>query len=326
MSAFAALLDRFAGMRALVVGDLMLDEYIFGRATRISPEAPVMVVRQTGEKFVPGGAANVALNLAALGAEVQVTGVVGSDTAGVILQELIVERGGQVGALVRDARRITTRKTRILADHAHQVLRIDNEEDSSIGPDIETELLQQVERSLPGCDVVVLSDYLKGTMTQRVVQETINLCHCRHVTVVANPKPRSAALYNRASLVSFNRYEATDLLGLHYPLPVDEAADAASELTTRLDVESVLITMGEAGMVACCNGSAISVQAPRVEVYDTAGAGDTVVATVALGHAANGFDETVFRLAAQTGAKVVQKVGVACPSHEDLADLRTMTA
>lgn len=323
MSGFGPLLDRFKGMRALVVGDLMLDEYIFGRATRISPEAPVMVVRQVGAKAVPGGAANVALNLAALGSEVHVTGVVGTDIAGQTLERELIERGSQVGSLVRDGGRITTRKTRVLADHAHQVLRIDDEEDEPIRPEIESELLERIEAALPGCDVVVLSDYLKGTLTERVVHETINLCHCRRITIVANPKPRSASLFNRATLISLNRYEATDLLGLRYPLALEDAADAATELRLRLEVDGVLITLGEAGMVAAGQDGTINIRAPRVEVYDTAGAGDTVVATVALGHAAMGFEDEVFELAAQTGAKVVQRVGVACPTPEDLEDLRS---
>lgn len=323
MSAYGDLLDRFASMRALVVGDLMLDEYIFGRATRISPEAPVMVVRQTGSKTVPGGAANVALNLAALGATVEVAGVVGVDAAGQMLESELVERGGKLDSLVRDLGRTTTRKTRVLADHAHQVLRIDDEDDAPLSHEIESELLERVEAAMPGSDVVVLSDYLKGTMTERIVQETINLCHCRQVPVVANPKPRSAALYNRSTMVSLNRYEATDLLGLHRPLGAEEAPDAAQELRYRLDVESVLVTLGESGLVAVSGEACYQVKAPRVEVYDTAGAGDTVVATVALGQAAFGFVEDVFKLAAQTGAKVVQRVGVACPTAEDLADVRS---
>jgi D-beta-D-heptose 7-phosphate kinase/D-beta-D-heptose 1-phosphate adenosyltransferase len=322
MNGFGDLLDRFSSMKALVVGDLMLDEYIFGRATRISPEAPVMVVRQTGAKAVPGGAANVALNLAALGAQVRVAGVVGTDAAGHALEAELTDRGAAPSDLVRDPSRVTTRKTRVLADHAHQVLRIDDEDDSPLAPEIEGELLERVEAALPGCDVVLLSDYLKGTLTEQVVHETINLCHCRQVTVVANPKPRSAALYNRATLVSLNRYEATDLLGLMRPLAIEDAPDAAHELRYRLEAESVLITLGEAGMVAARDGSCLQVPAPRVEVYDTAGAGDTVVATVALGHAAVGFDRHVFELAAQTGAKVVQHVGVACPTREDLLSLR----
>lgn len=311
------LLTRFKDLRALVVGDLMLDEYIFGRATRISPEAPVMVIRQQSTNAVPGGAANVAKNIRALGADAKIVGVIGCDAAGERLETAMLQDGS--AALVRDPNRATTRKTRVLADHAHQVLRIDHEDDEPIQPETEDRLLAMIEECLPEADVVLVSDYLKGTATERVVRGLIGMAG--KTPVVVNPKPRSAALFAGATLVSLNRAEASEALGEWRGIADEDAIDAAERLRKMLGVSSVLITLGEGGM-AVAGESQFRVEAPKVEVYDTAGAGDTVIATVALGLAAGGLQREVFELAAQTAASVVRKVGVATPSADDLRRLR----
>jgi rfaE bifunctional protein kinase chain/domain len=315
---FAELLDRFGSLRALVIGDLMLDEYIFGKATRISPEAPVMVVRQQSTSHVPGGAANVARNIRALGAVCHTVGVIGIDAAGEALQQSLVE-SGEV-SLVRDPTRSTTRKTRVLADAAHQVLRIDHEEDGPISEATQEQLLVATSHAVASCDVVIMSDYLKGVLTPQVVTGILSAARKNNIPVVVNPKPRSLPQYAGATLVSLNRAEASEALGLWKTLASEEALEAAEQLREQAQVGAVLLTMGEGGMAAVGERQ-YRIQAPRVEVYDTAGAGDTVIATVALGLAVAGFQEEVFALAAQTAASVVRKVGVATPSEEDLAEI-----
>ncbi len=318
---FGPLLDKFQGMKALVVGDLMLDEYIFGKATRISPEAPVMVIRQQSTKRLPGGAGNVALNLAALGAQVSTVGLVGNDEAAGMLQHALEDGGLKSHTLVSDPSRSTTRKTRIVADHSHQVIRIDAEDDSLATEQIQDKLKQAISAHLESAEVIVLSDYLKGSLPEPVVRFCIETARQHGKTIVANPKPRTARLYKGASLLSLNRIEATEASG-EYRMIDDASAEAiASSLRDQYGVDSVLVTLGEAGMVAAGTGT-VRVAAPKVEVYDTAGAGDTVIATVALGTAAIGFDRAVFELAAQTAACVVRHVGVATPSAEDLNSLR----
>lgn len=319
---FAELLNRFTGIRALVVGDLMLDEYHFGRATRISPEAPVMVIRHERSEIVPGGAANVALNIRALGGEPTLIGVSGSDPAGDQLSESLVRQGLAVGAIARDAGRPTTRKTRIVADHSHQVLRMDSENDAPIPPPVEDEVVQALERFVGESDVVVLSDYLKGTLTPRVASRAIELARGKGVPVAVNPKPRSLDQYHRATLISLNRVETAEATRRHGGLPDSDALAAAEEVRQRLEAEAVLVTLGEAGMVAV-GAHPLRIPAPKVEVYDTAGAGDTVIATVSLGIAAAGYGKEVFELAAQTSACVVRHVGVATPSSSDLAQIRS---
>ena len=298
----------------------MLDEYIHGRATRISPEAPVMVIRQQSTSSVPGGAANVAQNIRALGAEARTVGVVGADAAGDAL-EAALRLSGELG-LVRDPIRATTRKTRVLADHAHQVLRIDHEGEEPVSAEIEQKLIDSALSHFDGCQVLVLSDYLKGALTERVAQTLISCANGSGVPVVANPKPRSLEQYRGATLVSLNRAEASEVVGRHAEILNEDALAVAKDICDRFGVGAVLVTLGEGGM-AVAGDSSFLVSAPRVEVYDTAGAGDTVIATVALGlGSGSGVTQPVFELAAQTSASVVRKVGVATPQPEDLAAIR----
>lgn len=220
---------------------------------------------------------------------------------------------------------MTTRKTRVLADHAHQVLRIDHESEDPVSPKMETKVLSCIEKMLGDLDVLILSDYLKGTITDSIARSSIQMARKKGVPVVANPKPRTLANYAAATVISLNRLEATEALEGVYNLRDDEALNAAEHLQEKLGVDCVLITLGDSG-IAVAGPECFTVPAPKVEVYDTAGAGDTVVATVALGIAAHRFDRSVFALAAQTAASVVKRVGVAAPSKEDLRALEILPA
>ena len=319
-TSFAELLNRFRGLRALVVGDVMLDEYIFGRATRISQEAPVMVVRQSSFRSVPGGAANVAGNLVALGARVQVVGVVGQDAAADTLAASFLSAGLQADGLVRDPSRPTTRKTRILANHAHQVLRIDHEDDTPVSGSVESEVFERARTAMAQADVLLVSDYQKGSVTGTVIEALVAEGRRLGVPVVANPKPKSLRFYRGASLVSLNRFEAADASEMK-EANLSNAAEIAESLRSQLGVDRVLITLGADGMAAA-GESACYVPAVRLDVYDEAGAGDTVIATVALGVGAGAFGRELLELAAQTAAAVVRRVGVAVPSREDLEGIR----
>ncbi len=310
-------------MRALVVGDLMLDEYIFGKVTRISQEAPVMVVKQTSTRSVPGGAANVASNMVALGAKTKIIGVLGTDAAGDTLASHLESWGIDQADLVRDSSRPTTRKTRVLANHSHQVLRIDHEDEVPITGEVEKNVLQRVLVEIPTVDVVLISDYQKGAVTGHIIQEIIRAAKEHHVPVVANPKPKSLPFYRGASLVSLNQFEAGAALNLGHAVSHETADQSANRLREELGVERILITLGASGMAAA-GETAFSVPAHKVDVYDEAGAGDTVIATVALGVGAKQFGRTLLELAAQTAASVVQKVGVATPSEQDLKRISSL--
>lgn len=319
---FSSLLDSFKGMPALVIGDLMLDEYHFGHATRISPEAPVMVIRHSRSTQLPGGAANVALNLKALGAKPTLIGVAGQDAAGDQLENCLKLSELHGYRLIREPNRQTTKKTRIVANHAHQVLRLDFEASGQIDPKTEDALLDAVKKEVKSSAVVLISDYLKGTCTNKLCDWTIRWAKEAGVPVVVNPKPSSLDFYRGASLVSLNQTEALEAALIQGITEKNSIRDA-KEFIEAQGFESVLVTKGEAGMVAY-GSETIDVPAPKVEVYDTAGAGDTVIATVALGMASVGFKKEIFELAAQTAACVVRHVGVATPSQEDLAAIRAM--
>jgi D-beta-D-heptose 7-phosphate kinase/D-beta-D-heptose 1-phosphate adenosyltransferase len=252
-----------------------------------------------------------------------VVGVVGNDEAGELLAESLAPLGLANTHLVVEQGRTTTRKTRVLADSAHQVLRIDCEDDSEVSKPTSTELCSHALRLLKEVDVLVLSDYLKGALTDDAVVELIQQAKMLGKPVVANPKPRSIESYKGANLVSLNRKEAAEALGLWQGLADGNAEIAASNLCDRLDA-SILVTLGESGMVAASGKRICRVGAPKVEVYDTAGAGDTTIATVALGMATFGFEKTIFELAAQTSASVVRRIGVAVPTEEDLAAIRSL--
>lgn len=315
------LLDAFKGVRATVLGDLMLDEYVFGKISRISPEAPVMVVRQERTSAVPGGAANVAKNLVALGGQVRVIGVVGADDAGIALDKALRALPGTQAMTFKDAGRVTTRKTRVVADHSHQVLRIDNETNEPVVRSIADQLVDATVAALKDSQVLVLSDYLKGVLTAQVATEVIKAANTAGVPVVVNPKPRTAKQYAGSTLVTLNRSEASELLGRD----VESGASgeqAARDARTTIGTQVAVVTLGEAGLVAATDSATFTATPPKVEVNDPAGAGDTVIATLALCAVRGGIDSRALQAAAEASARVVRHVGVAVPTEADLDEIR----
>lgn len=314
----AELLDSMAQSRILVVGDVMLDDYIFGRATRVSPEAPVLVLKQERIAAVPGGAANVARNIAAFGAKAHLIGVVGDDDAAARLREGL-DYEGLTHSLVTDAERVTTRKTRVIADGRQQMVRIDLEDDAPLKMKARTSLVEHVLAQIETCDALLLSDYTKGCLSTEVVSEIMGAAKSAWKPVIVNAKPSSVASYRSATLISLNRAEASAATGVD--VTAQNAAQAAAQLRDQHRADVLVITLGEAGMEVA-GPEAFRVAAPRVEVADPAGAGDTVIAGLALGFAAVGFSRGVFELAADAAAQVVQHVGVVAPSADDLNRLR----
>ena len=314
-------LAEFKKKSSLVVGDLMLDEYIFGSASRISQEAPVIVVKQNRVSSVPGGAANVAMNLMALGANTGVVGVIGDDPAADNLESSLKLSGVSPIEIFRDPSRPTTRKTRVVANHSHQVLRIDIEEETPIEAAMIEALVNKVKETAKGRDVLLLSDYQKGAIPGPVIERIIAIGKELGVPVVANAKPGSAHFYRGADVVSLNRFEASSAMGYLNPITDDIAVETAKKLREKLEIDSLVITLGASGMVVANDHESQSVPAIRVEVYDEAGAGDTVIATLALCATCGPIGVEALRLASHTAACVVRKVGVAVPSAEDLQQI-----
>lgn len=313
------LLDRISDLTVVVVGDLMLDEYIHGAATRISPEAPVMVLLRERDRAVPGGAANVALNASVLGAKVRVVGLVGEDPAGDKLRTALLEGSGIEPFLVPDSSRPTTRKTRIIAGSTHQVMRIDHEVTSAPSSEVENLLIGALREAAQGAQAILFSDYVKGVLTPNVIAAALEL----GLFTSVNAKPESAPRYQGVDLMSLNRVEIRGLMK-EDPKSLSEAEALASKALSQHGMKAVLATMGDQGLAAAWSGGGCQIPAPKVEVSDVAGAGDTVIACASLGCSAVGYHPTVFRLAVEASSRVVRHAGVVAPSQAELEEIRAL--
>lgn len=310
------LLPRFRGCPVLVVGDLMLDEFVWGSVARISPEAPVPVVEVQKRTFVAGGAANTAANVAALGGTPFLAGLVGDDAHGERVCELLRTNNVDVGPVVRDRHRPTTTKTRVIA-HSQQMLRVDHEKPGAISKELEDALLGRIATVLPVVRGCVVSDYGKGVVTPRFVGELIATCRAARVPVVVDPKGVDYQKYRGATVIKPNQLEAGKVLNRDLR-DADAVRAAGRELTEQLNT-SILITQGAAGMSLFEKGRPmVHVPAQAREVFDVTGAGDTVAGTMALALAGGGTLEAACRLASAAAAVVVGKVGTATVSVEEL--------
>jgi D-beta-D-heptose 7-phosphate kinase/D-beta-D-heptose 1-phosphate adenosyltransferase len=309
------LLERMAGRRVAVVGDVMIDEWIWGRVSRISPEAPVPVVAVNNHSFTLGGSGNVASNLRALGARVSVVGVVGNDPEGARVRGLLEDLAcDTAGVLVLDDRP-TTRKTRVVA-HNQQVVRADWESTEPLTAADRARVVAVVRDAVAGADAVVLSDYAKGLFHREIVEAALGA-----PVVVADPKPENVGLFAGVTCIAPNVSEAGRAGGVRI---VDDAtlAQAARNLLERLGCRYVLITRGEAGMsLFGRDGERADVPSVARTVFDVSGAGDTVVAVLTLALAANVPVATATLLANFAAGAVVEKLGTATASPAEIVAL-----
>ncbi|MBM3880811.1 MAG: D-glycero-beta-D-manno-heptose-7-phosphate kinase [Verrucomicrobia bacterium] len=318
------LLRTAARTRILVVGDVMLDQFLWGKVDRISPEAPVPVLEFERESYMPGGAANVARNLTALGAGAELFAVMGRDESGRRLVQLLEgERVGCAGLLAQ-AHRPTSIKTRIIA-HRQQVVRVDRESRLPLDPAICRRLRAAVVRRLDEADAVIVGDYAKGVVTQRLLDELKSECRRRGTWLSLDPKPAHRLDLQGVSLLTPNRKEAFELLGRpddgRGPDPLADAGlvRAAEDLLAQLRPALLLITLGEQGMLLCCSRQPL-VHIPTVarEVFDVSGAGDTVIAAFTLAVAAGASPLEAARFSNQAAGVVVGKLGTATVGASDL--------
>ncbi len=303
-------LKGFAGLRVLVAGDFMLDEYIWGKVERISPEAPVLVVDVDRETRTLGGAGNVVNNLVALGAQAEVLGLVGNDNPAAILRKELTRLGVSPEGLVSDPQRRTTRKTRVIGDF-QQVVRIDRETRTLSGPEFAEAARKYLESRLPALQAIVLSDYAKGSLNTQLLKDLIRLGRARGLPVVVDPKGPDYRRYARATLVTPNRKEAEQAVG--YSLaPRENLVRAGHFLRKGLSLEALLITLGPEGMMLFPKkGPELAIPTRAREVFDVSGAGDTVTAVLALGLAQWGDAALAAALANLAAGVVVGKVGTA---------------
>jgi D-glycero-beta-D-manno-heptose-7-phosphate kinase len=308
---------RFPSLSVLVAGDLMLDHFVIGRVSRISPEAPVPVVEHDHDEYRIGGAANVAHNVRALGARVELVGLVGRDAAADRLRGEVHANGIGCDGVVVDPARPTTTKLRIVTTRNQQVARVDFESDAEAAGDTEQALVACALRALESAHAVVLSDYLKGAVTRALVAAVVGAAHARGLPVLVDPKIPHIDYYAGATLVTPNHHEAET--ATHMRIRTDDDARRAGQLfAERARCRGVLITRGEQGMSMVDPGGEAHYPAVAREVADVTGAGDTVIATLALSLAAGATLAEAAQLANHAAGIVVGRFGPATVTPDEL--------
>jgi D-beta-D-heptose 7-phosphate kinase/D-beta-D-heptose 1-phosphate adenosyltransferase len=311
-----AIARNFAGAQLLVVGDAMLDKFIVGRVTRISPEAPVPVVTFDHELHRMGGSANVANNVAALGGTATLVAVTGTDEGASTLTRACRE-AGIAPALVGDPTRPTTTKVRIVTDRNQQVARVDYEADAEIKDEIEHRVIAEITKHAPQASAIVISDYLKGCVTRAVVKAIVAAAAERRVPVLVDPKIPHVDYYGGTTVVTPNHHEAEIAANMRVRSE-DDARGAARLFRDRAQCHNVLMTRGDQGMWLLAEGVEGHLPATAREVADVTGAGDTVIATLALALAAGATISEAARLANEAAGLVVARFGPATVTAAEL--------
>ncbi|MBI5872660.1 MAG: D-glycero-beta-D-manno-heptose-7-phosphate kinase [Candidatus Omnitrophica bacterium] len=321
------ILNRFDSARILVIGDLILDEFIWGKAERISPEAPVPVVWAQSQSYMPGGASNVANNVASLGAKVLLFGVIGDDKNGSILIEKLRKKNVNCDGILVDPIRPTTVKTRIIASH-QQMVRVDWENVEHLAEDKTKQMTDAIKSQIDNIDALIIEDYGKGVITPALLKNIISLARRYNKIITVDPKVEHFSYYKGVTAMTPNEKEAS--AGSGVKILSDKDVDAAGwKLLKELKCEGVLITLGENGMKlfsakgrAASGGKGSVVHIPTVaqEVFDVSGAGDTVISVFTLALSCGVKMEEAAALANVAAGVVVGKIGVAVVSKEEILE------
>lgn len=314
--------SNFETKRILVVGDIILDRYIFGKVTRISPEAPVPVVEVTEESYRLGGAANVANNIISLGGKASVSGIIGKGSAGRIVRDLLLERGIEQDLIFEDTRR-TTVKTRVVAGN-QQIVRFDIEDRRRLEGKVKELFLSTIKDSLSKFDAVIVSDYKKGVISEELLKLLVEHKRKNHTFVAVDPKIGHFRLYKNVSLITPNLIEASH--GAEVEIKdLKTLVKAGQNLLKKLNCDAVLITRGEDGMSLFerKNSGVDITHLPTVakKVFDVTGAGDTVISTITLCHIAGASLVDAAKIANVAAGIVVAKVGTATASREEILEI-----
>ncbi len=320
MSSLPDMVSRFADVRILVIGDVIVDHFVWGTVSRISPEAPVPVVNVTREELLLGGSANVLRNIVSLGGSGALCGMIGNDPMGEELVRLMTDLAAPVDGLIR-GRRPTTVKTRVVAQ-GQQVVRFDREETGPPSREPLARMIRYLEDRLHEFDAVIVSDYSKGVINEQLMIRLHRLLAeirrgGRRLPLVVDPKPANLHRFIGATVITPNHYEAVQMSGME--IHDDQSLLAAArQIRDDIECEAVLITRGEAGMALLQQDSLVTIPTMAKEVYDVTGAGDTVAATLALGLAAGCPVRDAASLANHAAGIVVGKVGTASATREEL--------
>ena len=314
------IVGRFNKARIMVIGDIMLDEYIWGKVTRISPEAPVPIVNVHRETSMPGGAANVARNISSLGANASSLGVVGNDIYGKYLVKLLKEENVDIKGIVKSSRGKTIIKTRIIA-HSQQVVRIDRENDVLNNNNSFSKLTNYIKKNIKDVDGVIIEDYGKGLITQKLVYFLIDICNENNKPLIVDPKKGHFMDYSGATTLTPNLEEALAVAGREYdgeynPEVIDEIGDI---ILDKWGLKSILITLGEHGMCLFEKGKhPFKIPTMAKEIFDVSGAGDTVVGVFITALASGASMKEASVLSNMAAGIVVGKVGTALVTRKEL--------
>lgn len=312
------MLASFQSARVLVIGDLILDEFIWGKAERISPEAPVPVVWAQSQSFMPGGASNVANNIASLKAQASLFGVVGDDKNGRILLEKLQEKGVDCEGIATDPLRPTTVKTRIIAAH-QQMVRVDWEHMEQLAVSKTEEIIESIASRISQADGLVIEDYGKGVITPLLLRRVISLAKKHRKIITVDPKVEHFSYYRGVTAITPNEKEACAGSGI--PIKQDSDVDRIGwKLLKKLSCDGVLLTLGEKGMKLFKDGRLIHIPTVAQEVFDVSGAGDTVISVFTLALASGARMEDAARIANVAAGIVVGKVGVAVVTQEEILE------
>ena len=317
------IIERFCRLRVIVIGDIMLDRYIRGEVKRISPEAPVPVLKVSEERLLPGGAANVARNLKSLGASVELFGVTGEDIEGKELLELIKQEGIDTGNIIVDPERPTTTKTRLIAE-SQQITRVDREEVKPIPDRVMDKLITAISESFKKDKPhgVIISDYGKGVIRKELSQAVIQLARRNGVFVAVDPKGKDFSKYRGTNAITPNQRETEEVCGF----PIKDESDlkrAVEILVKQTETDGILITRGKQGISFYVVGNESQVKtipSDAKEVFDVTGAGDTVVSTFTLAYLSSGSWEDSVKIANTAAGIVVGRLGAATVSSEELLE------
>lgn len=319
LGGFRKVIGNFKRARVLVIGDLILDEFLWGEVSRISPEAPVPVVWVRTESFMPGGASNVANNLRSLGANVSLAGVIGDDERGAILKGELMRSGVNVDGVITDESRPTTLKTRVVAHH-QQVVRIDKERVETLSDRVASKLVSYVEDKIKDLDAIIIEDYGKGVVTPKLLARVIPAARSRKKIISVDPKEEHFRYYRGVSVITPNNHEASKAVGFAI---TDTATlkKAGAKLLSKVNCSIALVTLGEKGMAVFQKGRAMK-HIPTVaqEVYDVSGAGDTVIAAYTLCLASGADPVQAAHISNCAAGIVVGKVGIAVVTPDELID------
>lgn len=320
LSALQPYVHGMAGKSILVVGDIMLDRFVYGDVNRISPESPIPVLTIKRETLMLGGSGNVLSNLAGLGVHAVIVGIIGQDAEGESVRRLMTERDCDTSHLLSVENRPTTVKTRFLASN-QQLLRTDYEDVTPVVEGLEHQLIATIGKAIAGVQAVIISDYGKGALTKPVIAEIIRLAHKAGVPVLVDPKGRDFSIYKGADIVTPNRKELAEAVD-GMPTGSDEEVIAAAEkMLERSGIKAVVATRSQDGMTILKDRTPIHLKTEALEVFDVSGAGDTVIATIAAGLAAGANLYEAAAIANFAAGVVVGKVGTAPIRREELLNV-----